>query len=76
MTRFNASPLAALSDALTLFVMAGLTVASAAAMAAHVDAAQPVLLPPVVVTAQSTRATEAVRLPTVVVTAKRSTQLT
>ncbi|MBN8503761.1 MAG: hypothetical protein J0L58_04755 [Burkholderiales bacterium] len=71
MTRFNTSPLTALSDALTLFVMAGLTVASAAVMALPVqhEKAEPATLPLVVVTAKSSA--ERVHLPAVVVTAKR-----
>ena len=66
------------SDIMTFVVMAGLTVASAATFAFSpmspardgVEAAAPIVLPPVVVTAK--KATEPVHLPLVVVTAKRS----
>lgn len=72
MSQFTRTPLNALNDVLTLTVMAGLTIASAAAMALPLGPQQaPVVLPTVVVTAKSPRAAEAVRLPTVVVVAKR-----
>ena len=66
------------SDVMTFVVMAGLTVASAATFAFSpmspardvVEAAAPITLPLVVVTAK--KASEPVHLPLVVVTAKRS----
>ncbi|MBH9553586.1 hypothetical protein [Inhella gelatinilytica] len=70
-TKFNTRPvLDTLSDGLTLALMAGLTFASAAAMASPMhlaDEAAPILLPTVVVTAQ-----KPIHLPTVVLTAKKS----
>ena len=72
MSKFTTAPRNALSDVMTLRVMAGLTIASAAALALPLGPQTPaVVLPTVVVTAKSPRATEAVRLPTVVVVAKR-----
>lgn len=74
-----------LSDALTLAVMAALTVASAAVMASMPQPAEPLRLPMVVVTAKSSAQTAAQtatqtaaqtaatpRLPLVVVQARRS----
>ncbi|WP_326539330.1 hypothetical protein [Pseudorhodoferax sp.] len=67
-----------LSDALTLAVMAALTVASAAVMASVLpEPAEPLRLPTVVVTARSSAQTAAQtvatpRLPLVVVQARRS----
>lgn len=72
MIKSFAAPLNTLSDALTLAVMAGLTIASTAALALPSAQTEPevVYLPTVVVTAQSSHA-EPVRLPAVVV-AKRT----
>jgi hypothetical protein len=72
MLKSLATPLNTFSDALTLAVMAGLTIASAAALALPLHDAEPeiVRLPTVVVTAKPSHA-EPVRLPDVVVTAKR-----
>ncbi len=72
MIKSLANPLHTVSEALTFIAMAGLTVASAAALAmpVHEAEAEVVYLPTVVVTAKP--AAEPVRLPTVVVTAKRS----
>lgn len=78
---FNTHPvLQAFSEGLNLVVMAGLTLASAAVLAIppgpraadSVPRAEPILLPTVVVTANSSNAASVPRLPTVVVTAKRS----
>ncbi|MFN4116033.1 MAG: hypothetical protein ACK4F7_05960 [Inhella sp.] len=68
------SILSPLSDVLTFATMAGLAVASAAAIASPlVERPEPLRLPTVVVTAKSSVSAEPVRLPMVVVTAKRST---
>ena len=73
MIKTFSTPLHSISDALTFVAMAGLTLASAAALAVpvHEAEAEVVYLPTVVVTANSTHA-EPVRLPTVVVVAKRT----
>ncbi|WP_374661745.1 hypothetical protein [Inhella sp.] len=74
MTRFQIAPLSALSDVLTMIVMAGLTAASAAVLAGPMVLPEPtvVTLPTVVVTAKRTQSPEPTRLPAVVVTAKRA----
>lgn len=71
-TTFNTRPaLTLLGDALTLFTMAGLTVASAAVIAHALPEPAPLpQLPTVVVTA---KAAALPQLPTVVVVAKRAT---
>ncbi len=71
---FNINPvLDHVGGALSLAVMAGLTLAGAAAFASGNDkpSAQVVQLPPVVVTVK--RATPVAQLPAVIVVAKRST---
>lgn len=75
--RFDTRPsLQRLSDALTLAVMAGLTVASAAVMASVLpEPAEPLRLPLVVVTAKPAAQPAATpRLPLVVVQARRSSE--
>jgi hypothetical protein len=68
-----ATPLNSISEVFTFIAMAGLTVASAAAIAFPVLDSEPVVrLPTVVVTAKPSHSTEPVRLPTVVVVGKRS----